>query len=316
MRRGCAGGASTGRCRSSILPAVPTSRSAISASWNWAAPRPVRDMVMRLAAALDVPLRQHNALLLAAGFAPVWRETDLAAPELAQVRSALDYMLAQQEPFPAVAVDRHWNLLQKQFRRGAPGRIPGRAAAAGCAGQSGRRPGRAGRVAAVSCELGGRGALFHPQRRSRRCRRRHAGNGGVARKTARLSTACGRGLKPGAAKRPRPGAADAFPQRRHASCGCSRPSRRLGLRRTSRCRSFASNAFSRWMMPPPACCAAGRQASVDRFCSEYASRNSLIPASLCRHPEEPRSCAASRRMGRLRPLPSFEARRCAASTSG
>jgi len=73
---------------------------------------PSRDMVMRLAAALDVPLRQHNALLLAAGFAPVWRETGLAAPELAQVSSALDYILAQQEPFPAVAVDRHWNLLR------------------------------------------------------------------------------------------------------------------------------------------------------------------------------------------------------------
>jgi transcriptional regulator with XRE-family HTH domain len=73
---------------------------------------PSREMVMRLATALDVPLRQHNALLLAAGFAPVWQETKLAAPELAQVRAALDYILAQQEPFPAVAVDRHWNLLQ------------------------------------------------------------------------------------------------------------------------------------------------------------------------------------------------------------
>jgi hypothetical protein len=69
-------------------------------------------MVMRLASALDIPLRQHNALLLAAGFAPVWRETGLGAPELAQIRSALDYILAQQEPFPAVAVDRHWNLLK------------------------------------------------------------------------------------------------------------------------------------------------------------------------------------------------------------
>jgi len=62
--------------------------------------------------ALDVPLRQHNALLLAAGFAPVWQETDLGAPELAEVRNALDYMLGQQEPFPAVALDRHWNLLK------------------------------------------------------------------------------------------------------------------------------------------------------------------------------------------------------------
>ena len=73
---------------------------------------PSRDMVIRLAIALDVPLRQHNSLLMAAGFAPVWRQTNLAAPEFAQIRTALDLMLAQQEPFPAVAVDRHWNLLQ------------------------------------------------------------------------------------------------------------------------------------------------------------------------------------------------------------
>ncbi len=73
---------------------------------------PSREMVMRLAATLDVPLRQQNALLIAAGFAPVWRQTNLAAPELSQIRTALDYMLAQQEPFPAVAVDRHWNLLR------------------------------------------------------------------------------------------------------------------------------------------------------------------------------------------------------------
>jgi transcriptional regulator with XRE-family HTH domain len=74
--------------------------------------QPSREMVMRLAAALDVPLRQQNALLIAAKFAPVWRQTDLAAPELAEVNQALDYMLGQQEPFPAVAVDRHWNLLR------------------------------------------------------------------------------------------------------------------------------------------------------------------------------------------------------------
>jgi transcriptional regulator with XRE-family HTH domain len=71
-----------------------------------------RDMVLRLATALDVPLRQHNALLIAAGFAPVWQETDLAAPEMTDVRTALDHMLAQQEPFPAVVVDRRWNLLK------------------------------------------------------------------------------------------------------------------------------------------------------------------------------------------------------------
>jgi transcriptional regulator with XRE-family HTH domain len=74
--------------------------------------RPSREMVLRLAAALDVPLRQCNELLLAAGYAPVWAETDLGAAALAPVRGALDHILAQQEPFPAVVVDRRWNLLQ------------------------------------------------------------------------------------------------------------------------------------------------------------------------------------------------------------
>jgi transcriptional regulator with XRE-family HTH domain len=74
--------------------------------------RPSRDMVEQLANALDIPLRQHNALLVAAGFAPEWRETDLRSPELAAVNSALNYVMAQQEPYPAVVVDRHWNLLR------------------------------------------------------------------------------------------------------------------------------------------------------------------------------------------------------------
>jgi transcriptional regulator with XRE-family HTH domain len=74
--------------------------------------KPSREMVFRFATALDAPLRQANELLLAAGFAAVWAETDLGAQVLALVRSALDYMLSQQDPFPAVVVDRRWNLLQ------------------------------------------------------------------------------------------------------------------------------------------------------------------------------------------------------------
>jgi transcriptional regulator with XRE-family HTH domain len=89
---------------------------------------PSREMVLRLAAALDVPLRQQNALMLAAGFAPVWRETPLGAPALAIVDQALGFMLAQQEPYPAFVVDRRWNLLRTngggrnlvQFLTGAP----------------------------------------------------------------------------------------------------------------------------------------------------------------------------------------------------
>ena len=74
--------------------------------------RPSREMVVQLTSALDVPLRQRNAMLLAAGFAPVYRESNLAAPELAPVRQAIDRMLEQQEPYPAIVVDRLWNLLQ------------------------------------------------------------------------------------------------------------------------------------------------------------------------------------------------------------
>lgn len=81
---------------------------------------PSREMVLRLATALDLPLRQHNALLLAAGFAPAWRESDLSAPELARVNSALDHMLAQQEPYPAFVVDRRWTLLRAN---GGAGRL-------------------------------------------------------------------------------------------------------------------------------------------------------------------------------------------------
>ena len=74
--------------------------------------KPSREMVVQLSTALDVPLRQRNAMLLAAGFAPVYRESNLAAPELAPVRQAIDRMLKQQEPYPAVVIDRLWNLLE------------------------------------------------------------------------------------------------------------------------------------------------------------------------------------------------------------
>jgi hypothetical protein len=76
-------------------------------------------MVLRLAAALDVPLRHSNELLLGAGYAPVWAETEFGAQALAPIRDAPDYMLAQQEPFPAVVVDRRWNVLRANKGAGA-----------------------------------------------------------------------------------------------------------------------------------------------------------------------------------------------------
>ncbi len=71
---------------------------------------PSRGMVLKLAEVLDVPLRERNTLLLAAGFAPVYQESALDAPTLAAVRGALDTILAQQEPYPAVVLDRDWDI--------------------------------------------------------------------------------------------------------------------------------------------------------------------------------------------------------------
>lgn len=72
---------------------------------------PSRDMVLLLASVLDVPLRERNRLLSAAGFANEYRETELAAPELAVVKQALDAILQQHRPFPAVVLDRGWNIV-------------------------------------------------------------------------------------------------------------------------------------------------------------------------------------------------------------
>jgi transcriptional regulator with XRE-family HTH domain len=73
--------------------------------------RPSREMVLVLARALDVPLRERNQLLLAAGYAPVYRETGIDEPAMSQVRAALDRVLRHHEPFPAVVMDRRWDIL-------------------------------------------------------------------------------------------------------------------------------------------------------------------------------------------------------------
>jgi transcriptional regulator with XRE-family HTH domain len=72
---------------------------------------PSRDMVLRLAERLDVPLRERNALLLAAGFAPVFPERALDDPGLAVAKVAVEAFLAAHMPFPALAVDRRWTML-------------------------------------------------------------------------------------------------------------------------------------------------------------------------------------------------------------
>jgi transcriptional regulator with XRE-family HTH domain len=73
--------------------------------------RPSADMVVHLAEQLQVPLRERNRLLLAAGYAPVYGEHDLEDPEMAPVREAIDRVLAGHEPYPAAAVDRAWEMV-------------------------------------------------------------------------------------------------------------------------------------------------------------------------------------------------------------
>ena len=70
--------------------------------------QPSRDMVHLLASALDVPLTDRNAMLLAAGYAPAYAERGLEAPELRHVRRVLAFILERQEPYPAIVVDGGW----------------------------------------------------------------------------------------------------------------------------------------------------------------------------------------------------------------
>jgi len=73
--------------------------------------RPTREMILRLAEELDVPLRSRNELLLAGGYAPAHAESDLDGPPLAAILSSLRDVLAGHEPYPALLVDRHWTMV-------------------------------------------------------------------------------------------------------------------------------------------------------------------------------------------------------------
>ena len=72
---------------------------------------PSRDMVLKLAERLAVPLRERNVLLVAAGFAPAFPQRSLDDPALKSARAAIDRVLRAHEPNPALAYDRHWNLV-------------------------------------------------------------------------------------------------------------------------------------------------------------------------------------------------------------
>src|SRR5436309_12722319 len=72
---------------------------------------PSREMLLTLSNVLDVPLRERNFLLLAAGYAPVYGETSLDDPRMTQVRAAVEIILKSNEPRSAIAHDRHWNIV-------------------------------------------------------------------------------------------------------------------------------------------------------------------------------------------------------------
>jgi len=74
---------------------------------------PSREMILRLANRLDVPLRERNRLLTAAGFAPMYPARPLADPALAAARQVVELVLRGHEPCPALAVDRHWNVVMQ-----------------------------------------------------------------------------------------------------------------------------------------------------------------------------------------------------------
>ncbi|MDL4776435.1 MULTISPECIES: helix-turn-helix domain-containing protein [Thermomonosporaceae] len=89
---------------------------------------PSREMVLRLAEHLEVPLRDRNLLLVSAGFAPVYDETPIEEPRMDSVRAALRQVLEGHEPYPALVVDRFWNLVDSNaaaglFIEGAPAEL-------------------------------------------------------------------------------------------------------------------------------------------------------------------------------------------------
>ncbi|MEH6438047.1 helix-turn-helix domain-containing protein [Massilia sp. DD77] len=94
--------------------------------------QPGKDLILKLGLVLDIPLRQRNAMLLAAGFAPAYRERNLQDPDMEAVKQALEFMLQQQSPYPALVVDRLWNLVMAnepaarmmRFFLGMPAHMP------------------------------------------------------------------------------------------------------------------------------------------------------------------------------------------------
>jgi transcriptional regulator with XRE-family HTH domain len=94
--------------------------------------QPSRDLIVKLAGGLDLPLKTRNELFLAAGFAPVYRERPLNLAEMKPARDALDRILSHQEPYPSIVTDAKWNIV---MQNAAAGRIIALGVKAGSAAQ-------------------------------------------------------------------------------------------------------------------------------------------------------------------------------------
>src|SRR5579862_4135804 len=73
--------------------------------------RPSREMILHLAEQLEIPMRERNVLLVAAGYAPIFPERSLDDPALESIRNAIDLVIEGHKPYPAFALDRHWNVV-------------------------------------------------------------------------------------------------------------------------------------------------------------------------------------------------------------
>lgn len=74
---------------------------------------PSRQALLDIAQALDIPLRERNTLMLSAGYAPIFAESEWSAPEMQSLTKALERVLRQHEPYPAVVMDRHWHVVMR-----------------------------------------------------------------------------------------------------------------------------------------------------------------------------------------------------------
>ena len=238
-------------------------------------------MVLHLSEQLDVPLRDRNQMLLAAGFAPAYAEQAIDAPDMAPVREALDRILKGHEPYPAVVVDRWWDLaaanasvaLFTEHGRPAPARAAGQRAAHHAAprrdGAAHPQPARVARPPARP-----------PAPRSRRHRRRPARR--AARRGRRLSRAARRRCaRTSPASRCRCGSTSSGDRARvlqHDRRRSARPS-------TSRSPSWRSRRSSRPTSRPATTCAARRAVELRAggLGERLEAHRVTLPALLAQH---------------------------------